>query len=93
MYALTAEYSLDSRQLDISTAFLHKNLDEETYMIQPEGFYKGVGKKVCFLKKVIYGLKQASRQWYKTLNEILLKCSLRKFKILLFDRKYYKICN
>ena len=49
-------------QVDVKSAFLKGDLDEEIYMQQPEGF-KMVGqeKKVCHLLKVIYGLKQASR--------------------------------
>ena len=47
--------------MDIKTAFLYGELDEEIYMEQPEGFVKsGQENKVCHLKKAIYGFKQAS---------------------------------
>ncbi|CAL9135764.1 unnamed protein product, partial [Musa textilis] len=63
--ALVAHYDLELHQIDVKTAFLNGDLDEEIYMEQPEGFIeKGKESWACKLKKSIYGLKQASRQWY-----------------------------
>ena len=63
--ALVAHYDLELHQMDVKTAFLNGDLDEEIYMEQPEGFIeKGKESWACKLKKSIYGLKQASRQWY-----------------------------
>ena len=48
--------------MDVKTAFLHGNLTEDVYMIQPEGFVNPTStSKVCKLKRSIYGLRQASR--------------------------------
>ena len=64
----------DIEVLDVKTAFLFGELDEEIYMEQPEGFVKqGQEKKVCRLLKAIYGLKQAALQWNKALHDSLLK--------------------
>ena len=50
--------------MDIKTAFLNINLEEEIYMKQSEGFIaKDQEHMVCKLKMSIYGLKQASRSW------------------------------
>ncbi|WVZ98064.1 hypothetical protein U9M48_043546 [Paspalum notatum var. saurae] len=62
---LTAYYDLELYQIDVKTAFLNDHLEEEIYMLQPEGFEKKRKENmVCKLNRSIYGLKQASRQWY-----------------------------
>jgi hypothetical protein len=56
--ALVALLDLELEQLDVKTAFLHGDLDEEIYMEQPEGFIQNHNKKfVCRLKKSLYGLR------------------------------------
>ena len=44
--------------MDLKTTFLHRDLEEEICMKQPEGFaLKGKKELVCKLKKSLYGLK------------------------------------
>ena len=62
--------------MNVKTVFLNGKLDEEIYiyMDQPLCFEsKGQKRKVCKLKRSIYGLKQASRQWNIKLHHAVLK--------------------
>ncbi|CAI7889623.1 unnamed protein product [Closterium sp. NIES-53] len=58
------------KQMDVTTAFLNGILEEEIFLAQPEGFYDGSGR-VLKLKKALHGLKQAPRQWYLKLRDVL----------------------
>ncbi|ONK80560.1 uncharacterized protein A4U43_C01F19190 [Asparagus officinalis] len=73
LLALVAQLDLDLVQMDVKTAFLHGDLDEEIYMTQPMG-YKAAGREelVCKLKKSLYGLKQSLRQWYKRFDSFMI---------------------
>uniref|UniRef100_A0A2N9GMG5 Integrase catalytic domain-containing protein n=1 Tax=Fagus sylvatica TaxID=28930 RepID=A0A2N9GMG5_FAGSY len=72
--ALVADQDLELEQLDVKTAFLHGNLEEEIFMEQPEGFKQpGTENLVCRLKKSLYGLKQSPRQWYKRFDSYMIQ--------------------
>ena len=61
--SLVAAEALFLEQLDVKTAFLHGDLDEEIYMKQHVGFIEeGKKEMVCKLKKSLYDLKQAPKQ-------------------------------
>ena len=86
--ALVAHFDLELHQMDVKTAFLKGNLEEEVYMKQPEGFFiEGKEKMVCKLKKSIYGLKQASRQWYIKFNDTIKSFG---FEEIIVDRCIYR---
>ena len=74
--ALVACYDLELHQMDVKTTFLNGDLEKNVYMAQPRGFVvEGKEHMGCRLKKSIYGLKQASRQWY-----LKFDITIRKFR-------------
>ncbi|GJS32669.1 retrotransposon protein, putative, ty1-copia subclass [Tanacetum coccineum] len=76
LIAIVAFYDYDIWQMDVKTAFLNGHLLEEVYIEQPEGFVSPkYPNRVCKLKRSIYGLKQASRQWNKRFDDEIKKFS------------------
>jgi len=60
--------------MDVKTAFLHGDLEEQIYMQQPEGFSQPEHEHlVCRLKKSLYRLKQSLRQWYKRFDSYMIQ--------------------
>lgn len=75
--ALAARNNLKIQQMDVQTAFLYGELDEEIYMEQPEG-YDEDPTLVCKLNKSLYGLKQAPRVWNKVINSYFEELGLQR---------------
>ncbi|KAL0550032.1 hypothetical protein IC582_014528 [Cucumis melo] len=75
--------------MDVRTAFLNGDLEEEIYMEQPKGFIvHGQESKVCKLDKFLYSLKQAPKQWHETFDNLLMS---KGFKVNESDKCiYYK---
>nr|GFC48429.1 hypothetical protein [Tanacetum cinerariifolium] len=74
LIAIATYYVYEIWQMDVKTAFLNGHLYKEVYMEQPEGFVNPkYPNHVCKLKRSIYGLKQASRQWNKIFDDEIKK--------------------
>ena len=69
--ALVAVENLEMHGLDVETAFLNGDLEEEVYMHPPKFFQSAAAGKVYRLRKALYGLKQAPRAWRLKLEEAL----------------------
>ena len=72
LLALAAQEGWQVHHMDVKSAFLNGELEEEVYVKQPYGYIKkGREHLMMILKKALYGLKQAPRAWYTKLD----KCS------------------
>jgi hypothetical protein len=70
MFIAKLVWDMTSTVVDIETAFLHSDLDEEIYMEVPKGLEIKHNKKLM-LKKTIYGLVQSARKFYEKLINVL----------------------
>lgn len=69
--ALSAHYGLYTRQLDVPKAFPQSDIDFDCYMLPPVGTTLPKGK--CYkLLKSLYGLKQASRLFFRMISSFLI---------------------
>ena len=73
--AITVKKGWHLHQPEVNNDFLHGDLHEDIYMKMPQGVQSDITNAVCKLNKSLYGLKQASRQWYAKLIEVLLQRS------------------
>lgn len=76
--SLVVKEDLHLEQLDVKTAFLNGTLEEEIYMEQPESYEVKGKDMVCLLKKPLYGLKQALRQWNKRFDSFMKQQGFRQ---------------
>jgi len=72
LLVLVASHNWDLKQLDVNNVFLHGDLLEEVYMNQPPGVVVPNPHFACKVQRSLYGLRQASKQWYAKLSNFLL---------------------
>ena len=92
---MVAAENLHLEQLDVKTTFLFGDLEEDIYMIQPEGFIlQGQENLFCKLRKSLYGLKQAPRQRFKKFDSFMHKIGFERceadhcYYVKFFDNSY-----
>ena len=90
LLSLVAVEDLELRQLDVTTAFLNGELEEDIYIKQPPGYEEGGPGMVCHLRRALYGLRQAPRAWH-----IRLKQELEDIGFLASDADpgLFTLCN
>lgn len=68
IFAIAAAMDWELEQMDVKTAFLYGDIEEEVYIDLPTGCkVSGTAR----LNKALYGLKQSPRVWYNTLATFL----------------------
>lgn len=85
--ALAAHHGWELHQMDVKSAYLNGDLDEEIYMAQPEGYDSAeTSHLVCKLHKSLYGLRQAARTWHLKMDDALRE---ERFTALAADQCVY----
>lgn len=73
LLAAAVEEEMHVHQMDVVSAYVQGNLNDEVFMEQPEAFMEKGDRRVCKLHKPLYGLKQSGREWYKRLDEFVTR--------------------
>lgn len=79
LFAVTANYNLPRKQIDIKNTFINANVAEELYFQQPEGFVFRDSRHCAYrLSKALYGLKQASKECHEHLDKFFTNMRCEK---------------
>lgn len=80
LFAIGAAKKWQIHQVVVNNAYLQRHIDEEIFMLPPQGYNGAKSGQVCKLVKSLYGLKQAGRQWHKEITSKLLNFSFNRSK-------------
>ena len=75
--ALVVQFNWKVEQMDVKTTFLHVLLEEDIYMMQPDGYVKSENL-VCKLEGSLYGMKQSPCQWNKRFDGFVTSIGINK---------------
>ena len=79
--SIAVTYKWPIKQLDVQNTFLHGDLHENVFMIQPQGYvHPQYPNHVCKLHKSLYGLRQAPGSWFSKLSTKLLSLGFSESK-------------
>ncbi|KAL4319314.1 hypothetical protein GQ457_18G017080 [Hibiscus cannabinus] len=79
LIAIAGQLGWNVFHLDVNSTFLNRELEEDIYVCQPEGFVvPGKEHQVYKLKRALYGLKQAPRAWYYKIDSYLQKLGFQR---------------
>ena len=93
MLVITSMRNLAVHQMDVKTAFLNGDLEEEIYMEQPKGFVApGQASKVCRWVKSLYGLKQAPMKWHAKFYHVVFSNSFKanEYDSFVYYKEYHR---
>ena len=95
LLSMVAWFDLELELLDVKTAFLHGKLEEQIFIHQPEGFV--IERKedhVCRLKKILYGLRQLTRQWYLRFDTFIIEHDITpRACLIVVSCKFFYSCK
>lgn len=84
--------NLEIHQMNVKTAFLNINLDENIYIEQhEESKIPGQERKVCKFVKSLYGLKQAPKLWHEKFDNLMLSNGFNNNKCV-YVKTYVIVC-
>lgn len=69
---IAATYNLEIHQMDVKTAFLYGELEDDVCMVQQGFVVSGQKGNVYKLVPSFYGLQQAPKQWHEKFNNIVI---------------------
>jgi hypothetical protein len=77
---LAAMHNLKGKQIDFTQEFPQEKLKEDIYLRFPAGFEHKNEKWALKLKRNLYGLVQASRNWFLKLSVIYARLGFKQSK-------------